>query len=131
MTERQAIEFIDNAGATNAQYICVNIDVSKVLESWHLSVFSFEWLKSDGSIKSLEELSEDEKPKREEVEGTLKKGNSIIKPILGIGIQDNIEIGTGRAVLLTLAALGVETMPVHIPKSNESDFQAFLADVNS
>jgi hypothetical protein len=49
---------------------------------------------------------------------------------LGIGLQDNVEIGSERAVLLTLAALGYETMPVHIPKSNESDFKHFRADVS-
>ena len=131
MTERQAIEFTDNTGANNAQYISISISVPKVLESWRQSVFSFEWLKDDGSIKTVEELSEDERPKREAIEDSIRKGRSLSKPILGIGIQDNVEIGSGRAELLTLAAHGVEIIPVHIPKSNESDFQAFLADVNS
>ena len=131
MTQRQAIEFIDNMKTTNTQYICVQVDIPKVLESWRQSVFSFQWMNADGSIKTLDELSEDERPKRENVEITLKTGKPIAKPILGIGINENIEIGTGRAELLTLAAHGVQTIPVHIPKSNESDFQAFLADVKS
>ena len=48
-----------------------------------------------------------------------------------IGMMDNVEIGVGRAELLTLAAAGIETMPVHIPKSSESDFKPFRADVKS
>ncbi|MCK5284113.1 MAG: hypothetical protein KAJ86_00855 [Alphaproteobacteria bacterium] len=131
MTQQQTIKFIDNNSATNSQYICVNVDILKILESWRDSVFSFQWLHADGSIKTLNELSEYERPKRELVEQTLKKRKPIVQPILGIGIQENIEIGTGRAELLTLAAHNVKTIPVHIPKTNESDFQVFLADVNS
>ena len=131
MAEKQTIVFIDNTCATTAQYISVHINVPKVIESWKDSIFSFQWLHPDGSIKSLEELCDDERPKRETVEHVLNKGEAIIKPILGIGLQNNIEIGTGRAELLTLAAHNFKTMPVHIPKTNESDFQVFLADVNS
>jgi hypothetical protein len=46
-------------------------------------------------------------------------------------MMENIEIGCGRAEFLTLAAHGLKTMPVHIPKSNESDFKPFRADVKS
>lgn len=130
MTERQAIEFIDNIGATNMQYVCITVDVLKVLNSWRQSVFSFQWLHPDGRLKNIDELSEDERPKRENIETSLKKGKPIAKPILGIGINENIEIGTGCAVLLTMAAHGVQTIQVHIPKSNESDFHPFLADLN-
>lgn len=110
-------------------YISVNLDLSKTLKSWKMSVFSYEWLSPDGLVKALPELGEKESARWEAVESAAKSGAAIDIPVLGIGIQDHVEIGSGKAVLCTLAALGLQTIPAHIPKSNEEDFKAFLADV--
>ncbi len=133
MSITQSVNFIDNkaALAKPEQFISIEVSVEAVLKSWKLSVFSYEWLARDGSIKSFSALSEAEAEKRALVEKALKAGEPLEKPLLGIGIQDNVEIGSGKAVLLTLADMGLKTMPVHIPKSNKSDFNAFLADVPS
>ncbi|HOO81416.1 MAG TPA: hypothetical protein PK513_02810 [Alphaproteobacteria bacterium] len=129
MNAKTAIEFTDNKTAQMRpdQYIEITIDIARTLESWKNSLYSFEWLENDGSIKPLNALSENEQAKRRAVEEALETGQPLEKPLLGIGILDNIEIGSGRAVLLTLAAKGQTTMPVHIPKSCESDFKAFRA----
>lgn len=131
MTDHKTIEFIDNkaAQARPDQYICITVDAQAALKSWKNSIYSFEWLNEDGTIKSFEQLSASEADKRRAVEDTLSKKGMLEKPVLGIGIQDNIEIGSGRATLLTLIDKGVETIEVHIPKSCESDFKAFLAEV--
>jgi hypothetical protein len=105
----------------------VRVNLPKILKSWQLSLYSFEWMTKDGSIKPAEALSETDRAKREKIEADLASGTSIEKPVLGLGIQDNVEIGSGRAALLTLAAHGVTEIPVHIFKSNERDFKAFLA----
>lgn len=104
-----------------------HIDAAKALESWRTSLFSFEWLDENGNIKPFEDLSAAEADKRRRVEDTLDKGGALERPVLGIGLQDNVEIGAGRAEFLTLAARGMATIPVHIPKSCESDFKPFLA----
>lgn len=129
MNRLNEIKFIDNAaiGTRHENYTTVFVDVRAVLKSWQLSLFSFQWLSPEGQIKSLPELPVDEQPKRKGVEEKLQAAAAIERPILGIGLMDNIEIGVGRAEFLTLAAHGMETIPVHIPKSNESDFKAFLA----
>lgn len=129
----QNVNFVDNkaALARPEQFISIEINVGAVLQSWRLSVFSYEWLERDGSIKGISALSPSEAEKRAMVEQALKGREPLEKPLLGIGIQDNVEIGSGKAVLLTLADLGLQTMPVHIPTSNKSDFKAFLADVPS
>ncbi len=129
MSITQTIDFTDNkaALANPEMFISIEIDLPAVIKSWQLSVFSYEWLHRDGSIKSLGELSEADQDKRKAVETALDNGDILEKPVLGIGIQDNIEIGSGRATLLTLADMGHKTIPVHIPKSNESDFKDFLA----
>lgn len=132
MSMTETVNFIDNkaALAKPQMYMCIHVDVSAALQSWRLSVFSYEWMNSDGSIKDMSDLSDAEAEKREYVEMQIREHEPLEKPVLGIGIQDNVEIGSGRAVLLTLAAQGIKTIPVHILKSNESDFKAFLADVS-
>jgi hypothetical protein len=113
------------------RYIGIVVSVPKVLQSWKKSLYSYEWLYADGRIKTLDELSEAEKAKRLRVEDTVRAGQPVNSPVLGIGVLDNIEIGMGRAEFLTLASYGLKTMPVMIPRSAESDFKAFRADVES
>ncbi|MBU0823823.1 MAG: hypothetical protein KKB78_05250, partial [Alphaproteobacteria bacterium] len=96
-------------------YATVTVSIPKVMESWRASLFSFEWMLPDGRIKSRDELSANEQPKRDAVEALIKAGKAVEKPVLGIGLLENVEIGTGRATLLTLAAHGIKTMPVHVP----------------
>lgn len=124
--------FTDNKAtlAKPDMYICVQANVEKLLKSWQLSVFSYEWLSPDGTIKTMDAMNPAEAEKRSAVETAIENGRPLEKPVLGIGIQDNIEIGSGRAVLLTLAAKGLKIIPIHIPKSNESDFKDFLSDVS-
>ncbi len=127
----QSLNLQDNTAAIKRPelYTCIQVDTAKVIKSWQLSVFSYEWLTPEGDIKHIEEMSEAESERRRATENAIKNNKPLEKPVLGIGIQDNIEIGAGRAVLLTLAAHDIKTLPVHILKSNESDFKDFLADV--
>jgi hypothetical protein len=133
MTQDKNIRFTENPTVAEdpARYVTLHVRVADVVESWRDSLFSFEWLNPDGEIKSMDELKDSEQEKRRAVEKLLKDSSPIPMPILGIGMMDNIEIGSGRAEFLTLAACGVKTMPVHIPKSCETDFKPFLADVKS
>lgn len=127
-----SLKFIDSKSAIARPdaYICINVDVTAILKSWRLSVFSYEWLSADDTIKTIDALTPVEQEKRLKIDAAMQAQEPLEKPVLGIGLQDNVEIGSGRAVLLTLAAHGLDTIPVHIPKSNESDFKAFLADVS-
>ena len=129
----QNITFIKNPITQNSKgkYKEINVDAMRILESWRLSMFSFEWLDAKGKIKPIEELSKKEQAKRLIVEDKIKKKEPLEKPVLGIGIAENIEIGSGRAELLTLVVQGLRAIPVHIPKSNEKDFKDFLVDIGS
>ena len=121
------VQFKDNPVATGRpdHYIEITVDTGKIMKSWRASLFSFEWLLPDGRIKTAGELSETERPRREAVEDALRKSQPLDKPILGIGMMDNVEIGSGRATFLTLVAHGATTLPVHIPRGNEADFKKF------
>lgn len=117
----------DNAAVKGREdrYRVIRIDGGKALKSWKKSLYSFEWLRPDGAIRALDDLPLAERQKRLEMENSLKKGGPIERPVLGIGVLDNIEIGAGRAAFLTLVALGYKTIEVHIPKTNEDDFRPF------
>ena len=122
-------EFIDNPAIRERrdQYLDVTVDTAKILKSWQSSLYSYEWMLPDGRIKAHDELPENEQPKRAEAEEKISRGRPLEKPILGIGLLENVEIGSGRAMFLTLTAAGIKSIPVHIPKSNEQEFEPFLA----
>ncbi len=123
------INFVDNPVVSGREdrYETIEICVSQVLESWRMSLFSYEWVRPDGQIKTKPELPPAEQPKRDLVEAAIQNNADLEKPVLGIGLLENIEIGSGRATFLTLAAHGCKTMPVHIPKSNLKEFSRFIA----
>ncbi len=123
-----SLVFVDNPVVSGREdrYETVEISVDSVLESWRMSLFSYEWVLPDGRIKDLTELPEAEQAKRSAVEDALKNRKPFEKPILGIGLLENVEIGSGRAIFLTLAAHGCKTLPVHIPKSNRKEFAPFM-----
>lgn len=129
MAEKSVPDFITNPviSGRDDKYTTINIKVEAVLESWRMSLFSYEWILPDGRIRAEGELSESERPKRHAVEENLKSKAPLEMPILGIGLLENVEIGSGRATFLTLAAHGCKTMPVHVPKSNIKEFAPFLA----
>jgi hypothetical protein len=122
------VTFVDNPVTTSRKgnYMEINVKTKAVIESWRISLFSYEWITPEGRIKTMDELSATEQPKRKAVEDKIRRGEALEKPILGIGLMENVEIGSGRATLLTLAAQGIETIPVHIPVSNEDEFEDFI-----
>lgn len=123
--------FIDNPAIKGREDKFLNKDVaiSLVLASWKESLFAHEWLKSDGSLKSLSELNDTNRQKRLDIEAAIKAGKPLAKPVLGLGITDSVEIGSGKDVLLTLAGLSEDIVSVHIPKSHIDDFKLFLRDL--
>ena len=104
--------------------------MAKVFESWRISLYSFEWLHPDGKIKTFDELPGREADKRRAADQALDKGEAVEKPVMGLGVMDNVEIGSGRALFLCLYDRGVKTMPVHIPKASLDDFKEFMSNEN-
>ncbi|MGB0719014.1 MAG: hypothetical protein ACPGRX_00985 [Bdellovibrionales bacterium] len=126
----QSLSFIDSKAVTAKPefYTKIEIDIAKIIQNWRLSVFSYEWLNPDGSIKPLDALKDKDQIKRQNIEDALRANTPLDIPVLGIGIQDNVEIGSGKALLMTLLHHGVRVSPAHIPQSNREDFKDFLAN---
>lgn len=123
--------FIDHpvAARSEGKFTSVMVDLTAVVKSWKKSLFSYEWLTPEGAIKPIEELNDAEMQKRALVEERIKKGDKLEKPILGIGMLENVEIGSGREILLTLAATGTTQMPVHVPASQVGEFKKYRVDL--
>ena len=122
------MQFVPNPsikGNENA-YTSISVDVRAALKSWRTSLFAHEWITPDGHIKAGGELSDRDSFKRNEAEAHINSGLPLEMPILGIGILENIEIGSGKALFLTLADRGVTEMPVHIRLSQEKEFKKFI-----
>lgn len=120
--------FIDNPAIKGREekFLTCNVAIAPVIASWRDSLFAHEWLKSDGSLKPIAELNDANRQKRLDVEAALKEGKPLPKPVLGLGLTDNVEIGSGKDVLLTLASLSEAIVSVHIPKSHADEFKLFL-----
>ncbi len=132
MQENQIKSLVARFGSNSAlkgresAFIAVDALVAPVLASWKESLFAHEWLHPDGSIRKPSEMTEKMALRRQEVEDRLGSGLGLERPVLGIGILDNIEIGAGRDLFLALAARGIDKIPVHIPQSHLDDFRFFV-----
>lgn len=124
----QKLTFIDNKHIAEKpqSYQTLIVDLDKIVESWRKSLFSYEWL--DGKeFKQISALPEKDQKRRLDIEDKIQNNHPVEKPVLGMGILDNVEIGMGRAALLTLFLAGAKKMPVHVPNSQLDFFKDFQA----
>mgnify|MGYP000122530368 FL=1 len=108
------------------RFLSVEVKVAPVLASWQTSLFAHEWMTAEGRIKAISEMADPVVVKRRSAETAIAEEGILDRPVLGIGIMDNIEIGSGKDLFLTLAAHGATHIPVHIPKSHEQEFRMFI-----
>ena len=114
-----------SASYSSAKYKTIIVNVEKTVHSWKQSLFSYEWLNKDGTFKEIENLTQKDQERRRQILDNIKNGQALETPILGMGILDNVEIGVGRAVFLTLAIMGATEIPVHVPVSQADFFDKF------
>lgn len=121
--------FIDHPSLVqNAdKYTCISVDCTRVIDSWSRSLFAYEWLMLDGTIKAPEKLGRAEQAKRAQVIADLAAGKPLKRPMLGIGLLESVEFCVGRAEFLTLADMGEKRLEVHVRKDLESDFKNYLS----
>ncbi len=128
MSRPDQISFADNPALKGREknFITVNIAMKALLWDWKDSLFAHEWLTRDGSLKSDDYLSIANKERKQMVLTKLDQGDDLPRPVLGIGIMDNIEIGSGKDVVMALAERGCLTFSAHIPKSDADMFKDIL-----
>lgn len=107
-------------------YIDVIVDVPKAIESYRLSLMSFEVLDRDGKVRDDNDLDVAEQATRQHIREKIKNKTPFEKPIIGLGLGDNFEIGIGRSLFTTLAFEGYLGVPVHVRKSHLEHLQTFV-----
>ncbi len=126
--EKSTLHFIDNKAIKGREdkFTTVTVAIIPVLASWKESLFAHEWVTKDGLPKPADQLSENAREKKAIIEKFLAEGAAIERPVLGLGILDNLEIGAGKDVLVTLATNNHDKVSVHIPTSHINDFKLFI-----
>lgn len=124
-----SIELCDNPAIAGRaeRYMTVRVDTARILQSWRESLMAHEWLTPEGTVREPDGMNMLDRDKILKVRKALQSGSSLPRPVLGIGILDNVEIGAGRDVFCVLAAMGASVIDVHIPRSNEAEFVPYLA----
>ena len=122
------INLIDNQTIKDRQdkFTLLEVQLDKIIKDWKASLYSFEWLLPDGSVRPPEKLTTEYRHQYNNIEQIYQLNGALERPILGLGMMDNVEIGSRKEVLLTLYNLGVRQMSVHVPKSCLDDFQKFV-----
>lgn len=107
-------------------YIEVQTSPACIFKGWELSPFAYELLNRDGSIKTESDLAGDTLQKFIAASEAIKRGEPLEKPILGIGLNDDIEIGVGREIIAAAYHAGLTSIPTKIPKGQADCVQQFL-----
>lgn len=108
------------------KYAGMELDLSKVIDSWGMSIVAHEWLQK-GSFKAHADLQDHLQEEWTEVLEIAKSSNTMTRPILGIGVLDNVEVGTNRAVLSVADHLGLSSIEVLVPKAMTDIFKEWMA----
>lgn len=115
-----------NVAANRDAYTDATLDIAKALPSWRQSLISYKWLNAEARPKGASDLADEQRAQVDDVIRILTRGDALPKPIVGLGMLDNLEVGSGAAIVATLAAQGVKTIPVHVRKAQEKGLKKFL-----
>ncbi len=109
-------------------YVIVTIHTARAIQSYRKSLLAYEWIAPDGTLKSMDDLGPSQSAARHRIESQFKSGQALLHPIIGWGLFDCLEIGAGRDVFLTLAALGIQHIPVHAPVQMIDSLRPFIVE---
>lgn len=109
-----------------SDYLELSISPSIILTAWSQSMFAHEILSKDGTIKPNTQMSEATLDLFLKAQDMLKRDEPVAKPVLGVGIMDNVEIGVGREIVAAAYVLGLSVMPVHVRKGQADDIKTLL-----
>jgi hypothetical protein len=130
MSKNLALSFHDNPAISGreAKFVTLKVAVFPILASWRNSLFAHEWLKEDGSLRPETELPDEKLVALQKNIAKLKQGEIIPRPVLGLGLTDSVEIGSGKDILMACCYLGLEKIEAHIPASHADEFKIFVRD---
>lgn len=120
--------FIDHpsVSANPEAYGNATLNLSAALPSWGQSLIAYKWLGGDGLPKADDQLADEQALQRADILAVLERGDALPKPIIGLGMFDNVEVGSGAGIVATLASLGEATIPVHVRLAQQKGLKKFL-----
>lgn len=95
-----------------------DIDIEKAFKSWRLSLLAHKYVTPEGEPNA--ELQRVIRQFKNDPPETLPC------PILGVGLMDNVEVGSEIETFLVFALCGEKQLTVHIRKNQKQDFQSFI-----
>lgn len=107
-------------------YKIMSVNGDQAIQSWRLSLFSFEWLDGGETVKPIKNLKPDDRNRYLAIKEAYENGDPVTRPVGGIGINNNLEFGDGRAVFLTLYDLGVRDFEIHVRTNQYEDLKCLL-----
>lgn len=108
------------------KYIEMSVAPSILIKAWAQSMFSYELLTKDGNLKPQNQLKPHTIEKLAAAKNIFVQGGEIIKPVIGVGIMDNIEIGIGCEIVVAAYDVGITEMPVHARVQQLDEVQKLL-----
>ena len=107
-------------------YVEIITSPKAILRAWSLSLFAHELLGKDGQVKDKHDIKDETLKRFVMAEESIKRGEDIAKPVIGIGIMDGIEIGIGREIVAVAQVMGVKEIPVHVRRAQADEVKAAL-----
>ena len=111
---------------TPSDYCEMTLRPEIILKAWSVSIFAHELLNKDGSIKKDNEMTAPTLEKYIHAVEAFKRNEIVSKPIIGVGIMDNIEIGIGREIIAAAKNLSINAIPINVRKAQEKDIRKLL-----
>ena len=109
-----------------SDYVEIIVSLAVLVKAWSHSAFAYEMLESGGSIKPDTKMGHDILERYLRAQNALKNGDAVTKPVIGIGIMDNVEIGIGREIAVAAYAIGLDNMPVHVRVQQSKEIEKLL-----
>lgn len=124
-----AYHFINHSSVEAApdKYTEIEVAVADILRYWSASYFACEWLRPDGTPKPEAELSDPNQTTYHQAIKDFQTSKPIVKPVLGIGLTNTLEIGIGSAICVTASVLGLQALPVHIRRSQKNEIEKIFS----
>ena len=107
------------------KYVEADVKLMPLLAAWRNSIVASEWI-MNGHPKQPDQLHDIPKEQYARVLSDLETGRPLDKPLLGLGLFDNLEVVTGRAVVYAALTNGFDSLPVQMPAADQKKLEKLL-----
>lgn len=107
-------------------YVEILCSPDQILSAWRLSMFAHELIDKNGAVKPQSAMQGHVLQKYLTALESLKRDEDIAKPILGVGMMDNIEIGIGQEIVAAAKNIDIAEIPVNVRKAQVDEVKKLV-----